>query len=201
MNVKDRGANTQQQAVALQGIRALVKALHQSARAVERGTGITNAQVFILQQLAEADALSINQLADRALTGQNTVSTIVARLARRSLVHRERALGDGRRVIITLTPAGRRLLRHAPEPPTARLLAALAGMPVTGVSALGRTIKTLLHAMGLSEDVAGMLFENDRVPVSRVGKRHRAGGTRGVNHRHSRRHSEAAQRRRTRRAP
>src|SRR5579871_3350761 len=146
--------------VALQCVRALVKVLRRSARAVERRTGVTNAQLFILRQLAATDGLSINEIADRALTGQNTVSTIVARLARQSLVRRGRVLSDGRRVVVTLTPTGRRLLRHAPEPPTARLLTALDRMPVGSVAALGRTIRALLQALGASDEVAGMLFEN-----------------------------------------
>jgi DNA-binding MarR family transcriptional regulator len=194
-----RQASTQQ-AVALQCIRALVKALHQSARAVERRTGVTNAQIFILRQLATTDGLSINAIAERALTGQNTVSTIVARLASRSLVRRGHVLSDGRRVVVTLTPAGRRLLRHAPEPPTERLLAALARMPISSVSALGRTIKALLHAMGASEEVAGMLFENDAVPDARMAERPPRAGARAVGRRPGTRHSAPAQRSRARRA-
>jgi DNA-binding MarR family transcriptional regulator len=189
-----RRASPREQVVALQCIRALVKALHQSARAVERGTGITNAQVFILQQLAESDGLSINELADRALTGQNTVSMVVARLTRRSLVHRGRALGDGRRVVVTLTPAGRRLLRRAPQPPTARLLAALAELPVGRVSALGRSVRALVQAMGLSEELGGMLFEQDGFSAEAAKDGYHSADARRPNHRQAERHTERAQR-------
>src|ERR671935_128422 len=104
-----------ERALALQCIRALVGTLSRSARAVERRTGVTNAQLFVLQQLAAGEGLSINELAARALTGQNTVSTVVARLVERGLVRRKRAEDDARRAVVSLPPAGRRLLERAPE--------------------------------------------------------------------------------------
>ncbi len=158
-------ANTQRHVGALQSIRALVASLHESARAVERSTGVTNAQLFILRELATSDGLSINDLASRALTGQNTISTIVTRLGRRGLVRRQRATDDGRRVLVSLTPAGRRLVKRAPEPPTGRLLAALVGMTPEDVAQLGRSVQALTEAMGATARATGMLFEQEAPPT------------------------------------
>ena len=159
MGAMGRRANTQQHVGALQSIRALVAALHESARAVEHSTGVTNAQLFILRELATSDGLSINDLASRALTGQNAISTIVTRLGGRGLVRRQRARDDGRRVLVSLTPAGRRLVERAPEPPTARLMAALVSMTPEAVAQLGRSVQALIVAMGAHAGAAGMLFE------------------------------------------
>jgi DNA-binding MarR family transcriptional regulator len=163
-----RRSATHDRTVAAQCIRALVRALHQSARTVERGTGITNAQLFVLQQLGDAHALSINELAERALTRQNAVSTVVERLVRQGLVRRARAADDARRVVVTLTAAGRELLERAPEPPTTRLLTALAEMPAATLPSLARGLRALVHAMGLSEELAGMLFERDDESVGTI---------------------------------
>jgi DNA-binding MarR family transcriptional regulator len=160
-----RDAEAEERAAAVRCVRVLVRALGQSARAVEHRTGITNAQLFILQQLATAGGLSINELADRALTGQNTVSAVVARLAGKGLVHRARATHDGRRAIVTLTAAGRRLVRRAPEPPTARLLTALGELPASSVSGLARDLQALVLAMRLPDTLPGMLFEDDAEPT------------------------------------
>jgi MarR family transcriptional regulator, organic hydroperoxide resistance regulator len=162
MGAMGRRADAQHHVGALQSIRALVAALHESARAVERRTGVTNAQLFILRELlATSDGLSINDLASRALTGQNTISTIVTRLGRRGLVRRQRAPDDGRRVLVSLTPVGRRLVERAPEPPTGRLLAALVSMTPEDVAQLGRSVQALTDAMGASARAAGMLFEQE----------------------------------------
>lgn len=196
-----RRSATQDRAVAAQCIRALVRALHQSARRVERGTGVTNAQLFVLQQLGERHGLSINDLAERALTGQNAVSTVVERLVTQGLVRRARAADDARRVVATLTPAGRELLERAPEPPTTRLLTALAEMPAASLPSLARGLRALVHAMGLSEELAGMLFERDDESTAATSQRHPRPPARELGQREARRSAQLARRDRARAVP
>jgi DNA-binding MarR family transcriptional regulator len=155
-----------EQAEALRLIRALVAALSRSARTVEQRTGVTNAQLFLLRELAADRAMSINDLAARALTGQNTVSMIVARLVEQGLVNRRRSEDDARRVEVRLTTEGRRLVNRAPEPPTARLLHAIRRMPRAELRALNRSLGALARLMELPEhDGERMLF--DGTPASR----------------------------------
>jgi DNA-binding MarR family transcriptional regulator len=148
-------------AEALAHIRALVGALQRSARSIEQRTGVTNAQLFVLRQLAAAEMLSINELAALALTQQSTVSTVVARLAAQGLVRRGRSAHDGRRVTVSLTPAGRKLLRHAPKPPTGRLLDGLASLSSKDLAALASGLAALSATMNLPVKGAAMLFEGD----------------------------------------
>ena len=91
----------------LDSIRRIVRALRESSRETERSIGLGAAQLFVLQRLAGAPPLSINELADRTLTHQSSVSVVVSRLVEGGLVARTRAATDGRRVEITLTAAGR----------------------------------------------------------------------------------------------
>jgi len=165
------------QAEALRSIRALVAALSRSARTVEQRTGVTNAQLFLLRELAADRAMSINDLAARALTGQNTVSMIVARLVEQGLVTRRRSENDARRVEVRLTPQGRKLVNRAPEPPTARLLHAIRRMSRDQLRALNRSLGALARLMELPEhDGERMLF--DGAPAARggatAGRRRRA---------------------------
>jgi len=146
---------------ALRGLRAIIAALSQSARATEARTGITNAQLFLLQQLQAEDELSINDLAARARTGQSAVSIIVGRLVRRGLVQRRRSASDGRRVGVSLTAAGRALARRAPEPPTARLLSTLGELEKRDLQALARGVNALARVMGVAVEAPAMLFERD----------------------------------------
>lgn len=144
---------------ALDGIRALVGALSRSARSVERRTGVTTAQIFVLRQLAERDGLSLGEIAERTLTRQSTVSVVVARLAKQGLVRRDRAVDDRRRLELSLTAAGRRVLARAPEPTTGRLLNALDELTGSQLVALTRGLDALIGVMGLERSAAGMLFE------------------------------------------
>jgi DNA-binding MarR family transcriptional regulator len=162
-SIKD---STQQ--AALQGLRTIIAALGRSARAIEARTGITNAQLFLLQQLHTEGALSINDLATRARTGQSAVSIVVEHLVRRGLVHRRRSAADGRRVVTSLTTAGRALVRRAPESPTARLLIGVARLEDRDLRALARGVNALVGALGVAGEAPAMLFERDAGALARA---------------------------------
>ena len=70
----------------LDAVRHVVQALRESSRLAERQVGLTGAQLFVLQKLAESPALSVNELAERTHTHQRSVSTVVSRLVDRRLV-------------------------------------------------------------------------------------------------------------------
>ena len=127
----------------LEQVRTLISALSHSARAVERRTGITNAQLFLLQQLAETDSLAVNDLAARARTQQSTVSIVVARLVRKGLAAKHKSADDGRIAVVTLTPKGRRLVSRAPTPPATALLRAIELLSDRDVRALSRGVQAL----------------------------------------------------------
>jgi DNA-binding MarR family transcriptional regulator len=145
---------------ALQAVRALVEALSQSARTIESKTGVSNAQLFLLQQIAAESGLSVNALAARAMTHQSTVSIVLSRLERRGLVERVDSAVDRRSVILRLTPAGRRLLRKAPAPATSEMLEALERLTAEELRALRRGIGALGRELGFSSDRPAMLFES-----------------------------------------
>jgi DNA-binding MarR family transcriptional regulator len=158
------------QAAAIRGVRNVIGTLSHSARAIETRTGVSNAQLFLLQQLDASDALSINELTAGARTGQSAVSIVVSRLVRRGLVERRRSATDGRRVTVSLTAAGRAVVRRAPESSTARLLAAVSALPAADLRALARGITTLARALGADTDTpAPLLFEHEARGRSRSG--------------------------------
>src|SRR5215468_2084287 len=128
----------------LDGIRAIVRALRQSSRQAERAVGLSAAQLFVLQRLAGAPPLSLNDLARRTLTHQSSVSVVVTKLAARGLVARTRADADARRLEITLTSAGRAVLGRAPAAAQDRLLAGLAIIGSTARRTLARDLGRLV---------------------------------------------------------
>ena len=143
----------------LDSIRRIVRALRESSRNTERSVGLGAAQLFVLQRLAGAAPLSINELAERTLTHQSSVSVVVSRLVRGGLVARTRAPADGRRVEITLTPAGRALLERAPAPAQDRLIGALGLLGVGGRKDLAKHLGRLVEAMALPPHHPPMFFE------------------------------------------
>ncbi|RKH97091.1 MarR family winged helix-turn-helix transcriptional regulator [Corallococcus sp. AB038B] len=155
---------------AMDGVRRLVRLLRVSARASERLVGISGAQLFILQELAESGPCSINTLAERTLTHQSSVSVVVTRLIEQGLVSRRRSDEDGRRVEVALEPKGRALIRKAPPMAQARLISGLRGMKPDVRAGLVQGLDAWVRALGLDGDVAPLFFEEENARPSRRGK-------------------------------
>jgi DNA-binding MarR family transcriptional regulator len=145
----------------LVAIRKLVRTLRTSASTVERDTGLSSAQLFVLQMLNEAPANSVNDLAARSMTDQSSVSVVVARLEAKRLVTRLPSRADARRTTVSITPAGRMLIEGAPATVQGRLIAALLQLTPETRAQLTTLIETLTDHLGAASDAASFLFEDD----------------------------------------
>jgi len=156
-----RGNRSENIRAVMDGLRRIVRDLRLSAREAERGAGISGAQLFVLQTLSESSASSLNDLADRTLTDQSSVSVVVKRLVERKLVTRKPSEEDGRRVELALTSAGRRLLARCPEPTQARLVSALRRMSPDELASLTAGLAALERHMGIERGAARMFFDEE----------------------------------------
>jgi len=77
---------------------------------------VTGAQLWALQELAEAPGLRVGELANRMALHQSTASNMVDRLETAALIRKERTSADQRVVRLYLTDAGTALLGRAPSP-------------------------------------------------------------------------------------
>ena len=140
-------------------VRRIIRIFRLSSRGAERELGISGAQLFVLERLAERPDASLNDLAERTLTDQSTVSVVVARLVRRGLVRRRRSRADSRRLELALTPAGRALLRGSPMPMQVRLIEALARLRRTERTRLAVLLQQVVAAMGAAHEPATLIFD------------------------------------------
>jgi DNA-binding MarR family transcriptional regulator len=140
-------------------LRRIVHALHTSSRDTEQRLGLTGAQLFVLTQLRATPSLSINELAERTMTHQSTVSVVVRRLVQRKLVRKVRAVDDARRVELTLTAAGTALLRKAPETVQTRLANAIEDLAPEVRRSLTTGLAQVVTALGFDEDPETMFFQ------------------------------------------
>jgi DNA-binding MarR family transcriptional regulator len=162
-------------------VRGLVAALTQTARLVEQRTGVSNAQLFLLQQIAGEPDLSVNELAQRAMTHQSTASVVLSRLERRGLVQRVPSPQDGRSVVLRVTPAGRRLLRRAPAPATSQVVDAIGRLTNAEVRMLRQGVCALGREAGFKCEAPPMLFQEEAAPARQRGRSAPAGqGSRTV---------------------
>lgn len=147
--------------LAVEALRKLVRMLRDSTQIVEKRTGVTGAQLFVLRVLADHPGLSINELARRTMTHQSSVSVVVSRLVARGLVARVPAADDRRRLIVSLTPRGRLLHRDAPAAAQELIIEAVRGLQPGRRRGLADGLRALTDALGASGGRASMFFEEE----------------------------------------
>jgi DNA-binding MarR family transcriptional regulator len=164
------GAHTSDPAVraSLDSFRRIVRALRQFDREAEKRAGLSGAQVFVLQKLAEAGGTSINELAARTHTHQSSVSVVAQKLVDRKLVRRMRSPRDARKVELALTDQGKALLRKAPPAAQDRLIAALKSLAAPRRRLLNRLLADLIQKMRIEREPPTLFFE-DHSPRRRRG--------------------------------
>jgi DNA-binding MarR family transcriptional regulator len=152
----------------MDALRRIVRDLRLSAREAERSAGISGAQLFVLEALAGGAASSLNELAERTCTDQSSVSVVVSRLVDRGLVARTPSEHDARRVELSLTRAGQRLLARCPQPTQARLVAAVRKLDNGELAALRDGLESIVDAIGASGEAARMFFDEEVAPKRRA---------------------------------
>jgi DNA-binding MarR family transcriptional regulator len=155
--------NGQEAKIVLDAIRRIVQVLRIVSRAGERDVGLSAAQLFVLDRLASArGALSVNELAERTLTHQSSVSVVVQKLEQRGLIERMRSARDARRVELSLSPAARKLLRKAPQAAQDRIIDAVNAMPSSDRRRLAQLLGALAAKVGDEAGAPAMFFEDEK---------------------------------------
>jgi DNA-binding MarR family transcriptional regulator len=144
-------------------LRRIIRYLRLADREIETSIGLSSAQLFVLTTLADTPAISLAEIAKRALTDQSSVSTVVARLVERGLVARKPSAKDRRRAELRLTPAGHRTLQSAPRAPQVRLIDSIRALPTARRTELVRALEALVEAIG-ADDVKPRMFFQDEQP-------------------------------------
>lgn len=163
-------------ATSVNAIRRILRALRLAARQTQASSGVSAAQLFVLRALASGASASLSELAESTMTDRSSVAAVVDRLLEGGFVTRETSSEDRRRASITITSAGRAMLRRAPKPPTALLMAGLEDLSPSRLHALAGGLGALSRAMGLEHGRPGMLFEDggaDEEIAARAGGRRR----------------------------
>lgn len=92
--------------------------LNKVYRQLLKELGLTYPQYLVMLVLWEGDGLTVSAIGDRLFLDSPTLTPLLKRLEALGLVSRLRSASDERQVIVSLTPAGRRLQAKAKEVPS-----------------------------------------------------------------------------------
>jgi MarR family transcriptional regulator, organic hydroperoxide resistance regulator len=93
-------------------VKALQRELERQANEVMQPLGLTGPQADALVVIGQAGSLSLKDLGDLVIAEGGHPSRLVDRLVEAGLVERRAAGEDRRRVELSLTPAGRRMVKR-----------------------------------------------------------------------------------------
>ena len=103
--------------------------------------GLTYPQYLAMLVLWESNELTVSELGQRLYLDSGTLTPLLKRLESSGWLRRERDVADERRVIVSLTPEGRRLREKAAEVPA--LLASAAQCTLSELSDLKERLQRL----------------------------------------------------------
>ncbi len=130
-------------------LRPVLLKLARELRREIHSLGVTGGQVSLLVQIKFSPGIGIRELAARERISVPAISKFVARLEEAGLVQRAPVGGDKRRVGLTLTTSGHRVLRSVRSKRTAWLAARLRTLGADAIAAIVAAIEPLTELLAV----------------------------------------------------
>ena len=96
-------------------LRRINKATDIGAKRLAKDTGLTTPQLHTLQAVSDATSLTVGEVARAINLTLATTTSIINGLERKGLLDKHRDVSDKRRVIVSSTIAGNKLIQDAPK--------------------------------------------------------------------------------------
>lgn len=100
---------------ALIALRRVMRAIEISSLSLAKKSGLTPTQLIVLQVIAAVDNATPSYVSVKTTLSQATITTVLDKLEKKSLVARQRDNTDKRRLYLRVTELGRQTIATAPD--------------------------------------------------------------------------------------
>lgn len=150
-------------------IRQMVRRISEHSKYLSREVGLTVPQLLCLKAVGELESqgadITVAMVGEQVQLSPATVSRVIDRLVRASLVVRERQEKDRRKVCLTLTAAGLERYGTLPTPLQEKFVEELMALPEGERANLLEAMRTVARLMNATElDAAPVLTPGAIVP-------------------------------------
>ena len=145
-------------------LRQVIRAIDLYSKKLSKETGLTSPQLLVLQVVAKHDDAMVKEVAESIHLSSATITSILDRLEKRSLVTRIRSKTDKRKVGISLTEQGREIIKDSPTPLQEHFITRFEAMKEWEQSQMLATMQRIVSMMDAEE--------LDASPVLEVGQLH-----------------------------
>lgn len=148
----------------LVALRKIIRATDLHSRRLERETGLTAPQLILLRDIQQNHNSSVSDIGRRIHLSQATVTSILNRLEGNGLVKRTRSTRDKRRMDVSLTGKGTRLIQNAPQPLQDEFVARLNSLETWEQLSIVASLERIAAMMDAEElDAAALLATGEDV--------------------------------------
>lgn len=141
----------------LKNLRIIFRSAQAHSRWVEKESGLSAAQLWMMWELFNEPGLTVSGLAKVLSIHQSTCSNMLDKIQKKELVYRERSDTDQRVVRLYLTEKGSNLLAKAPRPAQGALTDVLLRLPDAVLLELESGLNQFVDALKVVDEKAGML--------------------------------------------
>jgi DNA-binding MarR family transcriptional regulator len=136
----------------LKKFRIIYGSVRQHFREVEKTCGVTGAQLWVMQEVANTPGIGVSELAGRLSIHQSTCSQLVEKLVTRKFVIKERSKEDQRRVGLHPTKEAIELVKSAPGPAEGVLPEALHTLSADTIRKLDAVLEKVIEQLRVRDD-------------------------------------------------
>lgn len=140
----------------LKSLRIIFRSIQVHSRLVEKESGVSSAQLWMLWEIFKAPGIKVTELAAALSIHQSTCSSILDKLQQKGLAKRDRSGPDQRVVHIHLTEKGTRILANAPRPAQGAIAEALHRLPEEVLSKIDASLADLVGELHITEKDADL---------------------------------------------
>jgi DNA-binding MarR family transcriptional regulator len=141
----------------LKNLRIIFRSAQEHSRWVEKESGLSAAQLWMMWELFNEPGLTVSGLAKVLSIHQSTCSNMLDKLQKKELIYRNRSESDQRVVRLYLTEKGSNLLAKAPRPAQGALTDVLLRLPDEVLCELETGLNQFVAALKIVDEKAGML--------------------------------------------
>jgi len=140
----------------LKSLRIIFRSIQAHSRIVEKESGVSSAQLWMLWEIFNAPGMKVTELAAALSIHQSTCSNILDKLQQKGLIRRDRSGPDQRVVHLHLTEKGTKLLAQAPRPAQGAIADVLQRLPDEVLTNMDESLSDLVGALQVTEKDADL---------------------------------------------
>lgn len=148
----------------LTAIRQIIRAVDIHSRKLNNEFNITAPQMICLYALAKSGKMTQSELSKQVCMGTSSINGVIDRLEKKELVTRQRDTKDRRRVFVTVTDAGKKIIQSAPLLLQERFSDALRSLSELEQAAIALSLERVVELMGAEHlDASPNLIPNSQI--------------------------------------